>query len=355
LSHSRAKLKPEAFAKLNQVGAKVFYRDTAYKTWQGYRILGIDGSTAVLPNHPSIIKEFGTTDFGPNADKPRSVARISLLYDVLNFVTLDAQIGSYNTSEQELARKHLTSIEPGKDLLVLDRGYPSLRLMFELQMLGIDYCIRMRNDWWLEVRKMLKTAEKDKEVIFELPKKDEDLLTTYSATDKKIICRLVVVELPDGNQEILCTSVTDKQQLPYESMATLYHFRWNIEEGYKLYKCRIQLEAFSGKTAHAVKQDFFAKVFLMTTAAVFAFPIEEKIKQEQQQSTRKHPYKINRTDALSNVKEGIAKIFINKLIRPALNAFDKIVRASVDIVRPNRKFPRKKRKKYPPSMNYKQL
>ena len=40
------------------------------------------------------------------------------------------------------------------------------------------------------------------------------------------------------------------------------------------------VENFSGKTARAVKQDFHAKVFMMSLCAVLAFPIEEKIKKE---------------------------------------------------------------------------
>jgi hypothetical protein len=352
---TRSKLKPEAFAELNEVGLRSFYRNAPYNTWRDYRLLSIDGSTIVLPKHESVVKEFGTTDFGPYADSPRSVARISMLYDVLNFTTLDAQIDKYDTSEGKLARKHFKHVEPGKDLLLLDRGYPSLPFMFELHQQGINYCIRMREDWWLEVRKMLANGEKDKIVSFKLPAKDKELLEKYNTTSNKFTCRLVVIALPEGGTEVLCTSVLDKQILPYECFAELYHYRWNIEEGYKLYKCKVQLEAFSGKTALAVKQDFFAKVFMMTTAAVLAFPIEEKLKQEQKADSRKHAHKINRTNALSLVKEISVKVFIKKIIRPALEALDKILRSTTEIIRPNRKFPRKKVKKKPPFMNYKQL
>jgi hypothetical protein len=65
---------------------------------------------------------------------------------------------------------------------------------------------------------------------------------------------------------------------------TLYNVsscRWNIEEAYKLYKCRVKIEAFSGKRAKAVKQDIYAKAFMMTTMAVLASPIEEKIKRSK--------------------------------------------------------------------------
>lgn len=337
------------------MGLRSFYRDAPYNTWQGFRLLAIDGSTAVLPKHKSIVEEFGVTNFGPYAASPRSVGRMSMLYDVLNFTTLDAQIDKYDTSERALARKHFNVVEPGKDLLVMDRGYPSLPFMFEMQQLGISYCIRMRTDWWLEVRNMMAKGQKDKIVTFKLPAKDNELLKEYNTDNDKIRCRLVVIELPEGITEVLCTSVLSKQTLPYKSFATLYHYRWNIEEGYKLYKCRLQLEAFSGKTVHAVKQDFFAKVFMMTTTAILAFPVEEKLKQEQQQSNREHNHKINRTNALSMIKEITSKVLIDKMIKPALNALDKILKATTEIVRPNRTFDRNKIKKKPPSQNYKQL
>lgn len=354
-TQARAKLKPEAFIELNQVGIKSFYRNAPYLTWQGWRLVSIDGSTIVLPKHKTVAEEFGITHFGPDAACPRSVGRVSMLYDVLNYTTLDAQIDSYETDERDLARRHWHMLEPGKDMLILDRGYPSFSLMFELQMRGIDYCIRLRDDWWLEVRKMLKEGENDKIVTFELPGKDKELLSQYNTNNKEIKCRLIAVKLSDGNTEVLCTSVLDKERLAHEYFRTLYHFRWNIEEGYKLYKCRVQLEAFSGKTARAVKQDFFAKIFMMTTMAVLAFPIEEKLKQEQLQSNRKHPHKINRTNALSMVKEITSSLLITKIIRPALEALDKILKRTTEIIRPNRTFPRKKLKKKPPSMNYKQL
>lgn len=354
-TQARAKLKPEAFVELNTVGIKSFYSHAPYLKWRGWRLLAIDGSTAMLPQHESIVREFGVEYFGPAASSPRSIARLSLLYDVLNFTTLDARMEGYNCDERELARKHLAATEPGKDLLLLDRGYPSLSLMFEMQQLGLHYCIRMVDSRWLEVRNMLAQGEKDKKVTFTLRAEDKELLQRYNTTNDTIRCRLVVISLADGSSEVLCTSVIDNAKLPYECFESLYHYRWNIEEGYKLYKSRISLEAFSGKTAWAVRQDFFAKVFMMTTMAVLAFPLEEKLKQEQQQTGRKHRYKINRTNALSMVKEICTTVFRGKLIREALNALDKILRATTEIIRPGRKFERKKTKKKPPSMNYKQL
>ena len=122
-----------------------------------------------------------------------------------------------------------------------------------------------------------------------------------------------------------------------------------------MYKCRAALEAFSGKTAVSVKQDFYAKIFVMSTMAVLAFPIEEKIKKESQKSTRKHRYKINRANALAMAREVIGIIFSRKKVQPGIKAFDKILESTTECIRPNRRFPRNKIPEKPPSMNYKQL
>jgi hypothetical protein len=113
-SRARAKLKPEAFSELNQIGQDNFYKNAPWRSWNGFRLLACDGSTVMLPNHSSVVKEFGTTCFGRQGDpeSPHSIARISLLYDVLNFVTLDGQINSYKTSEKALLRQHLKYIKP---------------------------------------------------------------------------------------------------------------------------------------------------------------------------------------------------------------------------------------------------
>ena len=86
--------------------------------------------------------------------------------------------------------------------------------------------------------------------------------------------------LPNGECEVLCTSLIDTQEYLYEDFPELYHLRWNEEEAYKLLKCRIEVEDFSGKTARSVRQDFYAKVFLMTLCAVYAYPSEEKVREE---------------------------------------------------------------------------
>ena len=347
-TQARAKLNPWAFKRLNEVAVNSFFEGAAYIEWHEMRLLAVDGTRLVLPNHPSVVEEFGVHQFGPKADSPRSLA--------LNLVTIDSQIAPYASSERDLLLEHLEYVKPG-DLLLLDRGYPCFWLLFLLKAKGIEFCVRLKEDWWLKVKGFTESSEKERIVTFALPKKDRSKLKDFPhMLDREITCRLIKVELGNGETEVLCTSLEDSSTYLHEDFEELYHYRWNEEEAYKLLKSRIELEDFSGKTAKAVKQDFHAKVFLMTLCAAYAHPIEEKVIAEYQaDKERKHDQKINRTNALATTMDMLVPAFIHKKYKEALDAFDLLVWNTREIIRPGRSNPRNKRQKKPYSMNYKPL
>jgi hypothetical protein len=356
LSQARAKLNPWAFKRLNEVACNTFYAEAAYYIWYGFRVLAVDGSRLVLPNHPSVIEEFGQHSFGPKADSPRSLALVSMLYDVLNQITIDADIAPYASSERDLLMKHIDKTKAG-DLLLLDRGYPCIWLLFLLKARGVEFCVRMKDDWWLTVKDFTESEEKERIVTFSLPKKDRKKLAAYpEMMDKIITCRLIKIELETGEKEILCTSLTDMKEYEHIEFDSLYHYRWNEEEAYKLLKSRIELENFSGKTSTAVKQDFYAKILLMTLCAAYAHPIEEKVTNEYKaDQERRYDQKINRTNALAMTQDILIGVMIKNQYQKALQAFDSIVEKTREIIRPGRSEPRNMKPKRPYSMNYKRL
>jgi len=356
LTQARANLNPEVFKRLNTVAINTFYDEVEWYNWHGMRTLSVDGTRLVLPNHKTVIEEFGQHNFGPKADSPRSLALGSMLYDVLNHVTIDAQIDSYASSERDLLLKHLEFVKKG-DLLLLDRGYPCFWLLFLLNAKGIEFCVRLKYDWWLEVNAFLKTDDNESIVEFKLPQKDFKKLNQYPDYQENTIkCRLIKVILNTGEVEILCTSLIDAEKYKIEEFKELYHYRWNQEECYKLLKSRIELEDFSGKTAKAVKQDFYAKVFLLTMVAVYAYPIEEKVIEEfKADKERKFSQKINKTNAIASLQDILVPMFLKRKYQQALDAFDDLVYKTREIIRPGRNIPRHHRQKKQYSMNYKKL
>jgi hypothetical protein len=124
-------------------------------------------------------------------------------------------------------------------------------------------------------------------------------------------------------------------------------------------KDRLDLEDFSGKTAKTVKQDFHAKILMMTLCAALSFPIEEKVRaesrQEKNNNERKYEKKINRTSALGMFYVMAVGIFINKGFNNALIAFDRLMMKTCEIIRPDRANPRNHKTKKVYHMNKKKL
>lgn len=127
-SRARAKLKHTAFIELNQVAVvATMYEDGDHQTWQGHRVLAVDGSKLQLPDNPDTRVAFGTWSYWTQQkDKDisgtRTMALGSVLYDVLNRVAVDARLERYDAYEVDIAKEHLKYTQRG-DLIIYDRGY----------------------------------------------------------------------------------------------------------------------------------------------------------------------------------------------------------------------------------------
>jgi hypothetical protein len=83
--------------------------------------------------------------------------------------------------------------------------------------------------------------------------------------------------LPSGQEEFLVTSLLDSATYPVGEFADLYHRRWRIEECFKVLKCRLAVEHFSGELPASIRQDFLAKVWLGNLVATFAYLAEQSL------------------------------------------------------------------------------
>jgi len=104
-SKARKKLSEQAFIRLNERLLTEFYHDNTYTTWKGYRLLGIDGSTLQLPTYPELVHEFGevSNQYGSSM----AMGKLSVMYDVLNDLSLDTILDHYTSEERALALRHL--------------------------------------------------------------------------------------------------------------------------------------------------------------------------------------------------------------------------------------------------------
>jgi hypothetical protein len=212
----------------------------------------------------------------------------------------------------------------------------------------------MKTNWWVEVDAFTNSNLTEKIVEFKLPKKDLEKLSEFpNISNQNVKCKLVKVVLENGLIEVLCTSLLDSKEFNQSEFSALYHQRWGVEEFFKMLKCRVELERFSGKTTRSVEQDFYAKIFLMTLCSAYAFPIDEKVKKEYEENKEvKHLQKVNRTNAVSVLSNMLVSIFIRKTDN-FLTYFDELIYKTREIVRLDRHHERNKKPKRLYSINYK--
>ena len=349
---ARMKLKFEAFIELNQNLIDGFNTTFQYRTWQGLRLLAIDGTTLTLPKVSQIIDHFGAWN-GRQGD-PCPKARASQLYDPLNKLTIKAIISPKSTGERQQAKQLLSDISPNS-LILLDRGYPAFWIFKLIFGQRVEFCARICSKWKI-VRQFIRSGKKEK--IIELK---PSTTAIHSCKElgldlKPMNLRLIRVELDTGDIEILITSLLDRQTFPHDEFCELYHLRWPVEEDYKTMKCRMEIEAFTGQSVLSVYQDFYANVFAKNLVAVMMFPAQEALNTSG--IKKKYVHQVNFTQAIAVAKNLVALIFqrSHRRVRLLIQSFMEILVSTTEPVRPGRKYPRNHRankKHY--YQNYKQV
>lgn len=332
-SLARRKLHFGAFSEINRIVVDAFYQNEGVRRWRGWRLLAIDGSTLQLPRTIEIAQWFGV--FDPEKESACPMGRVSALYDVLNRVTIDAQLAPYRIGEQELAAFHLRWVE-GRDLLLFDRGYPAFWLISLLQQQGIQYCMRINANFNRVVERFVTSDAATAVTALSAGKDARRYCRTHGLSIDPIKVRLIRVELSTGESEILVTSLLDGEQYPTEIFGDLYSKRWGIEEGYKALKCRAELGNFTGKSVHAIMQDFHAKIASTNLTALMSHKADSD-------SSEKSRRRVNFSYALSRMKDNIVRLLTVTDPRKLFNDLIELFRRTREQVRPHRSVPRLKR------------
>ena len=330
-SKARKKINPSAFFSLFKESVELFYKDSGFKRYHGYRVMAIDGTKYNLPNSTEMKDIYG---FQNNTNE-QAQALGSCLYDVLNGIVMDALIAPFNANERTLAKQHieeLSKIKTNKEIVIMDRGYPSAELISFIESKSIKYIMRCSS----EFVKYMKITDNDCVVEHK-----------FSKSGTVVKARIVSFPINNGDNEILITNIFDKN-FTIEDFAEIYHMRWNIEEKYDDLKNKLEIENFSGNSNIAVLQDFYATMFLNNIASMMALDCEEEIKEHCKTKQLKYKYKANISLTISIMKFRLIDMFTQKSQSKRNKILDNIYHQlliSVTPVRPNRTFERNKKHK----------
>lgn len=347
-TQARAKLCHSAFIELNQqVLLPEFYSPKARghrRDWRGHRVLGVDGSTLRLPNHPTVSRLFGVTMVSNHLGATGTTyvpARLSVLYDLLNHVGLDAQLAQETTGEVAMAMDQLAHLRSG-DVLLWDRGFTGFPLMARVLKHGAHFVGRCSKSSFAQAQDLFRTdqAGVSRLVQVRAPNKQRRGLRE-GGLPEELTVRFVSVRLPDGKLEVLVTSLLDKNKYPTGEFLEVYHWRWGHETYYKTLKDNLDLENWSGQTLESVHQDLQASVLLCN--------MESLLSQEEQEALsagdhrRTHAAQINRKVSCHAIKEHILNLLWNDR-QPVAEVLAKMrlwMRGNPTLLRPNRKPPRR--------------
>ena len=346
---ARKKLSHRAFIELNDDLVQAFYEAATIDKWQGHRLLAVDGSVTQLPISDELLEHFGKAR--PQAAMPH--VRLSQLYDVKNNITLDLQVASHSTGEREMALKHLNKTQTG-DLVVYDRGYPAAWFYKYHRLKNVDFCMRIVKSSNV-VKAFLESGKYSDIVDFPCIEKSLRRCRKDKISTESLRLRLVRVDLPSGEPEVLVSSLTDLQAYPTALFANLYHQRWGVEEDFKVLKSRLNIENYSSISVEGILQDLHAKLLTKNLSASAIHDAKRKIKKPK--NTRLYEYKINFTFAINQLKDNIVRFTMKLAEFELYELLISKISKSLSVIRPNRKFVRQDRRnktnKYP--MNYKRM
>lgn len=345
-SQQRLKINSFFFNCLNTILVDSFYmhyRDQV-KRWNGLRVIAIDGSTSYLIDNKEVNEHFGTHG---NQRGTVTLSRILCAFDVLNKVTIKADMYPINWSEQKIALNWIPAYDSDM-LLIYDRAYPGFTSIFHHQNKEQPqpFLMRCPVGFSMEVIAFVKSGLDELVSTFKADRatrrnlKEQGFIVKAGAT---IEVRLIRVVLDDGTIEVLATNLFDQENYPYNEFKTLYFMRWGIETRFSTFKNQLQLEAFSGQKVETILQDFYVTVFLSNLQEIISKPSQQMV--DERTTKCKHAYQINRNVAIGLMKNRIIDIFLSKDPQNILIELQSLFSCYIQPVRPNRKAPRMKKLK----------
>jgi hypothetical protein len=345
-SQARQKLHPALFQHLNDVVIADFYRlygaDGEVKRWQGRRLLGIDGSVLNVPDTQET-RQCYSVQANQSPEGERVQALGSVCYDLLNPVALSAGLGKKQAEKQFIFTRHLSVTDRG-DVLILDRAYADYSVLALLQAHRRDFVIRLPRRSFRAVAPFWTSPARDQIVTLTLPRSQRRCVTIQDLASSLQV-RLIKVDLPSGEQEVLATSLLDGRAYPHAEMQRLYGLRWGVETYYDRLKNIFEIERFSGRSVLSIEQDFYGVIFLATFESVLSKEAEAELAHESATRQWKYEARVNRTMSYLALVDHTVALLLDPhvTVEETIATLHQLFKTNPTWSRPGRQVPRKVR------------
>lgn len=342
LVQARQKLLPRFFFDFFQISVAAFYQYFKIHRWKGFRLWATDGSGFRLPREQELGESFG---WHGNQHNLVPSARILLCFDLLNDLVSAIQFHSRNTAEIVVAMRRVSQI-PQDVLMVYDRGYASHIIPYLHQHFRSNCVIRLPLSFSKTVKSFVSSGKRQQIITETLQIKARRALIELEIEfdpGATITYRLIRIQLPNGDTEVLLTTLLDKRKYHWPHFGEIYRKRWGIESCFFVIKSYFQLTNFSAYTVNNCWQDIYSHFLLYNLQTALHRPLGESIRQIN--TRRQHNYKPNR-----NVSAGLLKRFAVKIcLRPIaelqvyLQEYQRLILQTLEPERPGKNKERRRR------------
>ncbi len=286
------------------------------KTYKGYRVLAIDGTTINMARNPK------SDSFVINNSTPKGYNQLHVnpLYDVLNKTYQHCVIQPQPQQDEVGALLFIMKWYDFKEktLIVADRGYESYNVFAHIQNTpNTDFLIRVKQDRTAmrEIGKLPMTeldtdvsftitttqTKEDKEngyILLQTRKKEDRIYSNKTRAGRwdfpspyPMKIRVVRFKLDTGEYETLATSLP--RSITLAEIKELYHARWGIETAFRELKYGIGLVNLHGKKDDFVRQEIFSAMIM---ANFYSRIVNEVVVRKNDANI--YEYKVNMTMAI---------------------------------------------------------
>jgi len=286
------------------------------KTYKGYRVLAIDGTTINMARNPK------SDSFVINNSTPKGYNQLHVnpLYDVLNKTYQHCVIQPQPQQDEVGALLFMMKWYDFKEktLIVADRGYESYNVFAHIQNTpNTDFLIRVKQDRTAmrEIGKLPMTkldtdvsftitttqTKEDKEngyILLQTRKKEDRIYSSKTRAGRwdfpspyPMKIRVVRFKLDTGEYETLATSLP--RSITLAEIKELYHARWGIETAFRELKYGIGLVNLHGKKDDFVRQEIFSAMIMSNFCSRI---VNEVVVRKNDANI--HEYKVNMTMAI---------------------------------------------------------
>jgi len=248
-------------------------RHPSYVGWKNFRLLMLDGSQLALPRWKRLADHFGTSENGKAGRRPQ--ARMLMLALAQARLPWRYELVPSKEHEQSVAQRLLAGLRPN-DLVLMDRGFWSYALFWQVARQKAFFAIRLRRGIPLATVKKLGKGERL--VTWRPSKKSRRKgLSSWKGLPRHITLRVIEYQIRGFRKSAVITNVLDPQRVSRDEWtrlahrdqrgrileAGLYHRRWEIETLFHELKVEQAMESsLRGRSPETIAYEVAGHVLL---------------------------------------------------------------------------------------------